>query len=293
MKILVFGSLNIDHDYIVDHISREKETMTVTDYHVVAGGKGLNQSIAIAKTGSEVYLAGMLGTGSEFLSKTLSEYGVNTSLLGKTDTPNGHAIIQIDKNGQNSIFVYPGSNHCISEEYIDQVLSSFSEGDYLVMQNEINNQDLIIRKAAEKKMITFMNPSPCDDSLNSQPLELINYFFINEVEGEILTGRKDFSETLKAMTEKYPSAGIILTVGDQGAYYADAEQCLFQPARKVNAIDTVGAGDTFMGYFIYALYRGNDYGKALEIASTASSITVQRAGAAQAIPALNEVLDNL
>ena len=174
MKILVFGSLNIDHDYHLEHIAAPKETIVAKSYEIAAGGKGLNASIALAKTGQHIYLAGMLGSGSDFLLETLKKFNVDTSLLKNTDIPAGHAIIQIDDHGENSIFIYPGSNSAITEPYIDEVLEQFGEGDYIIMQNEINDQDIIMRKAHDRGMIIFMNPSPFNSALNSQPVELVD-----------------------------------------------------------------------------------------------------------------------
>lgn len=289
MKILVFSSLNVDYDYHMDHIARPKETLVADSFVLAAGGKGLNSSIAIAKTGEHVYLAGVMGTGAELLEKTLLENNVDISLLDRQNVPNGHAIIQIDKNGENSIFIYGGSNTCITKEYVDKVIAQFDEGDLIVMQNEINNQDYIMQKAHEKGLKILLNPSPCNDSLNDQPLELVDYFFINEVEGEILSGSPDPEKILKNMKAKYPRSNIILTLGSTGAFYYDGTDKVFCPARKVKAVDTVGAGDTFMGYFTYALSKGMTPEECMKIATKASSITVQRPGAAASIPTIEEV----
>lgn len=289
MKLLVFGSLNIDHDYHVQHIARPKETLTASSYEVVAGGKGLNAAIALAKTGRHVYLAGVLGQDSQLLVDTLEEFKVDTSLLDNKDIPAGHAVIQIDENGENSIFIYPGSNAAVTEEYVDEVLSHFSENDFIIMQNEINLQSYILEQAHKKKMIIFMNPSPFNEQLDGQPLELVDYFFINEVEGNLLTARQEPEDILKAMLNKYPDAHVVLTLGSIGAYYSDKSETHFEEARKVKAIDTVGAGDTFMGYFIYGLSQQYSPKQCLEIATKASSLTVQRKGAARSIPTLEEV----
>lgn len=289
MKILVFGSLNIDHDYHLEHIVAPKETLTVDSYEVVAGGKGLNASIALAKTKQQVYLAGVLGKNSELLVDSLNKYKVDTTFLDKQDVAAGHAIIQIDQNGENSIFVYPGSNACVRKGHVDEVLKHFSKGDFIIMQNEINNQDYIMTKAHEKGMIIFLNPSPCNKKLDTQPLEYVDYFFINEVEGFQLTNKTDSSEILQKMLDKFPNSHVILTLGSNGAYYSDNQQTLHCPAKKVSAIDTVGAGDTFMGYFIYGLTQNFNPQQCLEIATKASSITVQRKGAASSIPTIEEV----
>lgn len=289
MKILVFGSTNIDHNYKMQHIARPKETVTSLGYEVHAGGKGLNQAIAFAKTGQHVYLAAVVGNDARMLLNVMEKYDVDTRYLKKIDAPNGHAIIQIDENGENSIFLYPGTNSAITAEYVDKVLNDFSEGDFIILQNEINLQDYIINKASEKGMVILMNPSPCDDSLKGLPLEKVGYFFINEVEGNILTGETEPEKILEKMGELYPDSRVILTLGGDGACYKDKQQFCVQPAYKVKAVDTVGAGDTFMGYFSYALSQGMTPQQCLLLATKAASITVTRYGAAESIPTLEEI----
>lgn len=289
MEILVFGSLNIDHDYHMHHICAPKETTFADEYTVVAGGKGLNAAIALARSSAHVFLAGNIGNDAALLEKVLAENGVDMTYLNHVDEPNGHAVIQIDENGENAIFIYGGSNQSITEDYIDEVLSHFHAGDLIILQNEINNNAKVIEKAHEKGLTVMLNPSPVNDLLFTYPLDKVDYFFINEVEGAALTGKQEFDDILAQFRVKYPEARLVMTVGAQGAYYQDAEKRLFQPAFKVNAIDTVGAGDTFMGYFSYGLSQGHDVAECLRLAAKAASITVTRRGAADSIPTLDEV----
>ena len=289
MEILVFGSLNIDHDYHMNHICMPKETTFADEYTVVAGGKGLNASIALARSSVHVYLAGNIGNDAALLEKVLAENGVDMTYLNHVDEPNGHAVIQIDEKGENAIFIYGGSNQSIREEYIDEVLSHFHKGDLIILQNEINNNAKVIEKAHEKGLTIMLNPSPVNDLLFTYPLDKVDFFFINEVEGAALTGKTEFKEILAEFLVKYPKARLIMTVGAEGAYYQDSQKQLFQPAFKVNAIDTVGAGDTFMGYFSYGLSQGYDEAGCLKLAAKAASITVTRKGAADSIPTLKEV----
>ena len=289
MKILVFSSLNIDHDYTVDHICRPRESMFADSYKVVPGGKGLNAAIALARSSVQVYLAGNIGNDAAILEKTLADNNVDIRYLHHVDEPNGHAIIQIDSTGENAIFVYGGSNQSISRDHIDHVLESFGKGDLIILQNEISNNDYLMIKAHEKGLTIMMNPSPINDALFSCPLELADYFFINEAEGTALTGKTDFPDILDQLKLRYPQAAVILTVGARGSYYQDSSCRLFQPACQVNAVDTVGAGDTFMGYFAYGLSTGKSPAECLKLATLASAITVTRKGAADAIPTLWEV----
>ena len=289
MKILVFSSLNIDHNYYVKNIAKPKETIFAKEYNVVAGGKGLNAAIALARSGVQVYLAGNIGNDAKVLEKVLFENKVDTTYLNKVDQPNGHAIIQIDETGENSIFIYGGSNQTITTEYIDSVLTKFGKGDLLILQNEINNQIYLINKASELGLTIMLNPSPFNDDIYTYPLNKIDYLFINEVEGKGFTNETNPLRILDELKVMYPNAKVVLTLGSVGAYYQDDNQRLFQEAFKVKAIDTVGAGDTFMGYFSYGLSLGFNPSKCLLLATKASSITVQRKGAADSIPTLQEV----
>lgn len=289
MKILVFSSLNIDHNYYVKQIAKPKETIFAKEYNVVSGGKGLNASIALARSGVHVYLAGNIGNDAKILEKVLADNKVDTTYLNKVDEPNGHAVIQIDENGENSIFIYGGSNQSITTEYIDFVLSKFGKGDLLILQNEINNQIYLINKASELGLTIMLNPSPFNDDIYTYPLSKIDYFFINEVEGKGFTNETDPLRILDELKVMYPKAKVVLTLGSIGAYYQDGDYRIFQEAFKVKAIDTVGAGDTFMGYFSYGLSQGFNPEKCLLLATKASSLTVQRKGAADSIPTLKEV----
>ena len=258
MKILVFSSLNVDHDYYMEHIAKPKETIFAKEYHVVAGGKGLNAAIALARSGVDVSIAANIGNDAQFLEDILKNNHVDTTYLNHVNEPNGHAIIQIDETGENSIFIYGGSNQSITMEYIDSVIPQFSKGDLLILQNEINNQVYLINKAHEHGLTILLNPSPFNDDIFTYPLEKVDYFFINEVEGNGFTGKEEPNEILDELRIKYPHTKVILTVGAQGAYYQDENSRFFQQAYKVKAVSTVGAGDTFMGYFSYGISQGLD-----------------------------------
>ena len=147
MKILCFGSCNIDYTYFLDHIVIPGETTDSASLQVSCGGKGLNQSIAAGRAGSTVYHAGKIGNDGDILRRILSDSGVNTFYLETIEEKSGHAIIQVSRAGQNSIILYSGANHKIDKDYIDRVLNDFSNGDILILQNEINNVEYIVEKA--------------------------------------------------------------------------------------------------------------------------------------------------
>ncbi len=293
MRILNFGSCNIDYVYSLDHIVELGETEATQRLDVFPGGKGLNQTIAIARAGAMVFHAGCVGYDGGMLTDILENSGVDTSYICKSDEKNGHAIIQVSSDGDNSIFLYSGSNHLITRDYIDLVLENFGDGDIILLQNEINNLDYIVKKARQKGMCIILNPSPFDDKLSNIDFNDIEYIILNKIEAKAISGCAQINESLKCIKNKYPKLKVILTLGDKGCIYADGEHELFQSAFKVDVVDTTAAGDTFTGFFVAELSKGTDYQTILRIASAASAIAVSRKGAAPSIPEREEVLEAL
>ena len=286
MRILNFGSLNNDNVYAVDHFIRPGETMSSLGMEVFCGGKGLNQSIAMARAGAQVWHAGAVGRNDgKKLLELLAESGVNTDFVRKTDGVSGHTIIQVDKNGQNCILLFGGANQEITPGQVDETLAHFEEGDILLLQNEINGLAGLIKKAAEKGMKIYLNPSPVTGELLDLPLELVDCFILNEIEGADICGREAKEEEIpQLLHEKYPRAVILLTLGSRGCIYYDGENRYEQPAFCVEAVDTTAAGDTFTGYFIASAVKGNSVPDALLKAAKAAAITVMGKGAAPSIP---------
>ena len=293
MKILNIGSLNIDYVYDVDHIILPGETEATGGRNTFLGGKGMNQSIALAKAGADVYHAGLIGEGGEMFLEACHKYGVNDDYIKKVDGPSGHTIIQIDKNAQNSILLFGGANQKFTKEYIDEVLGNFDKGDYLLLQNEVNLLSYMVDEAYKKGMIIALNPSPYNEKLNDVDFKKISLFLLNEVEGEQITGHKEPEKILNSMIEMFSGVKIVLTLGKDGAIYTDGENVYHQPIFKVNAVDTTAAGDTFTGYFLTGMMEGNDIADVLKMSAKASSIAVTRKGAVQSIPNKEEVLNEL
>ena len=293
MKVLNYGSLNVDYVYTVDHIIVGGETEHSSKLEVFSGGKGLNQSIALAKAGVPVYHAGIVGIDGDILLEACEDSGVNKKYIRRLPVKGGHTMIQVDKNAQNCIILYGGTNQMQTKEFVDEVLADFGEGDYLILQNEINMLDYIIDKAYEKKMKIILNPSPFDEKLDNCDLGKIYLFLLNEIEGEQITGYKDKDQILNAMADKFPNARFVLTLGSDGAFYYDGKVKIFQDIFKVKAVDTTAAGDTFTGYFIAAMIEGRSVSDALRMAAKASSIAVSRPGATPSIPTVDEVKKEL
>lgn len=293
MKILNFGSCNIDYVYSLNHIVNGGETESADMLSVLPGGKGLNQSIAVAKAGAEIYHAGCIGTDGEILTDFLSKSGVNISFLEKVDSKNGHAVIQVSSCGENSIVLYPGSNEMLTKPFIDYVFEHFECGDILLLQNEINYIDYIVERAYAKSMCIVFNPSPFNNKINKIDFNMISYVILNEIELSEFSETDDFRDGLMFLKSKYPLLKVVLTLGKNGAVFSDKKREFNQHSFKVNAVDTTGAGDTFTGYFVAELSKGTGYTEILRIASAASALAVTKCGAAPSVPSRDEVLSAL
>lgn len=292
MKVLCFGSLNIDYTYKVDHFVSKGETLSSADLKIFSGGKGLNQSAALSKAGAKTFHAGAIGEEGRFLIDELSAAGVDTEFIEvKKEVRTGHAIIQNSIDGDNCILLFGGANRSITKEQAEKVLSCFEKGDVLVLQNEISELEYILSTGKEKGMTVVLNPSPIDEALLAMPIEKADILILNEVEAgrilekEVEDGEKAAAELLK----KYPETNIVLTMGKKGSFFKNAEKSVFQPAFCVKAVDTTAAGDTYTGYFVAGMMEKMPPEEAMEFAAKASAIAVTRPGALPSIPERAEV----
>jgi len=290
MKIVNFGSLNIDYTFQVDEIARPGQTISAKSVSRFPGGKGMNQSLALARAGAQVYHAGNIGTDGLFLKEMLEKDGVDCCYLQvREDVDTGSAFIQVDCHGQNCIVLNGGANQANTEENVRQVLDQFSSGDWILLQNEISCVNSIIALAWDKGMRVIFNPSPMTDAVLDYDLHKVSLFLVNEDEGSRITGRQDAESILREMAKAYPHAEVILTLGAKGAVWSDGRREIHQPACRVQATDTTGAGDTFTGYVLAGLAQGHPMEASLAAAAKASAIMVTRCGAASAIPFCAEV----
>lgn len=293
MKIINFGSLNIDNIYNVHEFVNPGQTIFSNSFHIAPGGKGLNQSLAAARAGAQVIHAGAIGSKGLFLTQLLQAAGVDISQVLTLDAPSGHTIIEVNAAGQNRIIVHGGTNLMLTEDYIDTVLTKGCTGDLVLLQNETNLISSIISKAHAKSMKVAFNPSPMPDNLTMLPLDLVDYFIVNELEAAQLAGMQSqeaYDAVLECLTTKYSHAAVIMTLGHNGVLYSCQNTRLAHPAFQVDTVDTTAAGDTFCGYFLAAICRNTSTKDALREASAASAIAVSRPNAAPSIPLYKEVL---
>lgn len=296
-KLLVYGSLNIDYVYQVPHFVQPGETLLSSKRDVFAGGKGLNQAVALARAGGDTYFVGAVGQDDgKLLLNTLKQSHVDTSAVkSREDEASGHTFIQVDASGQNCILLYGGANRSNQRAELDAALAKFGAGDYLILQNETNDVAYIMHQAAAKGMNVCLNASPLDEAIFKMPLELCRYIIVNEIEGSALVDEKADADPyliLSKLTAKYPQSSILLTLGSRGSVLAvcGSDKVIACKAFKVSAVDTTAAGDTFLGYFLEQSSLGQSPEIALQRATAASAIAVTRPGATPSIPVLSEVL---
>lgn len=290
MKILVFGSLNIDKTYYLKEFVRPGQTVSARELRQFCGGKGFNQAVAIRRAGNPVCFAGAVGADGQMILDALNRNDIDAHCVNTLDCPTGHAIIQVDDRGQNCIIIHAGANGEITSEDVKKTLAEFEAGDLVVLQNEISCVDEIIEKAYEKGMKVAYNPSPFNEKCLKCDLNKVTWLLVNETEGEAMTGRSDKDGILEALHREYPTLNVVLTLGSQGSVYMNAQgERVEEGIFKVKAVDTTAAGDTFTGYFLSAMLKGKNAQTALREGTAAAAISVSRAGAEPSIPVWDEV----
>lgn len=284
MKVFNFGSVNIDHVYRVPHLVRPGETLSSQSLTTVLGGKGANQSVALARAGVPVQHLGRLGEIDGWALNQMQAVGIDTSRVELIDGPSGHAIIQVDDNGENSIVLHGGANVSFDTGAVSTVLSQCQPGDWLLMQNECNGLTEAFESADQLDLKIAFNPAPMNDALASLPLERCAVLIVNETEACALANRGASEDALEVLADQYPKTRLVLTLGSQGAIFRFGTHELRQSASSVNVVDTTGAGDTFVGFFLAALIHGLDDSEALHRACAAAALSVTKAGATPSIP---------
>ncbi len=293
MRVLNFGSLNMDYVYRVDHFVQPGETLAAASRDIKAGGKGLNQSVALARAGLPVCHAGCLGTGGEPLKCLLEENGVDTEFLLPVPEAQGHTVIQVSPEGENCILLFGGSNRCVPEAHIRRVIGSFSRGDWLVLQNEINDLPLIVELASARGLQIVLNPSPYNRALDRVDFGVLDWLLVNEIEAEQITGETEPEKVWETLHRQYGRLSLLLTLGKEGSVAWRMKNGKVETHREdavsVRAVDTTAAGDTYTGYFLAGLAEGRSLQECMKRASRAAAISVTRPGAAESIPRKEEL----
>jgi len=277
------GSINIDHIYRVPHFPAPGETLLSDSYSKGLGGKGANQSIAIARAGGQVVHIGAIGDDALWMRDMLAEAGADTAGIAVLKSATGHAIINVDAGGENNIVLYDGANTLVSEGQISAALATAKAGDWFLLQNEVNNGPFAAKLARAKGLKVAYVAAPFDADKVQKMLPFVDLLSVNEGEAAMVC------EALGVSEDEIPVEKLLITRGSAGISYRDGASRYTQAAFAVEAVDTTGAGDTFMGYFMAQLDGGKSPQEALRMAAAAAALKVTKKGTAEAIPLLEDV----
>ena len=288
-KIINFGSINIDHVYRVPHLVKPGETLSSLDLVTGLGGKGANQSVAIARAGVSVAHVGRVFKGDRWAVALLASTGVDTDNIALIEGASGHAIIQVDDQGENAIVLHGGANQSFSIADIESALNRNQQARYLLMQNETNLLAETFELAQAKGIKIVLNPAPMTDTIKDLPLAKLDTLIVNQGEAEALCGAADIDQMTQQMAALAPQTRVVVTLGGDGAMLLANGEVTHINSPSVDVVDTTGAGDTFVGYFLAGVAEGMNDHDALQRACLAGSIAVTRQGAITAIPDRSEV----
>ena len=283
-KLVNLGSLCIDNVYSVPNITTSGETVSSLEYAIYAGGKGLNQSLAAAKAGARVVHVGCVGSDGRWLKQELSKSGVDVAAVRETDTPSGHAVIQVNPSGENAIVISGGANRMLDDADIDTAFSLCAPDDWLLLQNEINGMEDIFNRSSKNRRKLALNLAPVDDQIGNYDLGAVDLLIVNEVEAQALSGETAVDDAFESLCARYPSCDVVVTLGRDGLRYGKGAERIVLGAFAVEAVDETGAGDAFVGYLMAALLEGQRMRDALIAGSAAGALAATRAGAASSIP---------
>lgn len=285
MAIWNLGSINADLFYAVPHLPQPGETLAALTHHRGLGGKGTNISVAAARAAARVFHIGAVGEDGAWSVERLLEYGVDVSHIALSESPTGHAIISTDADGENQIMIWPGANAGIELDKLKQALASANAGDWFVCQNETTLQKEGVRLAAELGQKVAYVAAPFDVKAVQDVLAYLDLLILNEIEAA------QFTEATGKDVRDLSVPDVIITLGARGCvWYHNTEEKAFDPV-PVSPKDTTGAGDTFAGYVLACLDRGQPMAQAIKTATLAAAIMVTRQGTADVIPDLKDLED--
>ncbi|PTE26071.1 ribokinase [Staphylococcus equorum] len=299
-KVVIIGSTNVDKILNVDRFVKPGETLHLQNAQkIYGGGKGANQALATARSNAQTTFISKIGTegDADFMLEDFEEAHMNTDYIMTTDTAQtGQAFITIDANGQNTILVYGGANMELNDTDVNKAADAIAEADYIIAQLEVPVPAIIsaFKIARENNVTTILNPAPASE-LSKDLLTLTDIIVPNEIEAELLSGIAVTDRaSMHQNAEYFLSLGmkvVIITLGEQGTYYATANSAGLIPTFKVKAIDTTAAGDTFIGAFASRLNMTDfNIEESITYANKAASLTVQVEGAQKSIPLEQDVL---
>ena len=278
MTVFNLGSINIDLVYTVPHFPAPGETLTTLDHQRTLGGKGANQSIALARAGGDVRHIGATNREDEWLRAEMRGAGVGMSGVQDSSLATGHAIVSVSVDGENQILLFPGANHDIDMDDANATLDQAGDGDWALLQNETNGGAEFVAAARHRGLKLAYSAAPFDAEITAGLLPHTDLLIVNEGEAEALAAMLGRPATEAGIPH------LVITRGGDGADYTGEAGSFHQPAFDVDVVDTTGAGDCFFGYFLAELAVGVAVPQALRLASAAGALHVTRLGAGAVIP---------
>ena len=297
-KVIVFGGINMDLFAYIPRSTREGETITASSIEFYLGGKGANQAVAASRLGAEVAFVGTVGKDEfgEKLIRMISSENIDTSLINSKAGQSGTALINVLENSNNEVISYPGTNKLTQHAYIDE--GSLSEAEIIICQMEVNEEETfnLFKRAKQNNCKTILNLAPYK-KIRSKILTLTDVLIVNETEFSELSGielnliNQDLNIDDINFPELLRSIDLIITLGKKGVLIFSKGKKTFIAAEQVKAIDTVGAGDCFVGAMSYGILNGKDLLAASKFANKVASISVSKKGAAASMPFLKDIPD--
>jgi ribokinase len=295
--IVVVGSINMDLVARVRAIPRPGETVTGSGFETTPGGKGANQAVAAARLGAEVKMVGMVGEDvfGQSLLDNLAGAGVGVWAIDRVAGPSGVAPILVADSGENCIVVVPGANGKVDPAYVDKNAELIRGAGMVMLQLEVPMETIarVLEICADSSVPVMLDPAPAA-ALPEAAWMRVAWLTPNETEAAFYLGGATEPEGAARQLLAKGVRGVVLKRGAEGAYVAvSGGDAQWVKPFKVEAVDTVGAGDCFNGAFAVALMERNDPWTAARFASAAAAISVTRRGAQASIPTRAEVEDFL
>lgn len=296
-RVIVLGSANTDLNVRVKKLPGPGETVQGSGFQALFGGKGANQALAALYSGADVFFLARIGTDhyGQALAQHLLDAGLpDQGLIRDKEQTAGLALILVDSQGQNQIVVVPGSNHCLGADDVLAFADWFAPGSILLVQLEIPLKSVAagLKQAKSRGMTTILDPAPYQP-LSAEILADTDILTPNQSEAAALAGTdpedlQETEETLQGLISKGPQK-LILTLGRQGVLLLSSAGREYLPAFKIQARDTVAAGDAFNGSLAAALCKGRPLSQAMRLASAAGALCATRPGAQAALPGQAEI----
>lgn len=297
-NVVVVGSLNMDLVTRAQRLPQAGETLAGEAFFTLPGGKGANQAVAAARLGAQVAMVGCVGDdayGAQ-LRQALLDEGIDCQAVGTAaGVSTGVALIVVDASSQNAIVIVAGGNGEVSPASVQRFEELLQRADVIVCQLEVpaNTVEWTLKRGRELGKTVILNPAPATGPLPADWFAAIDYLIPNESEAAALTGLPVHDlPTAEAAARHLLGLGarkVIITLGAQGALFADGQSFERFLAPKVQPVDTTAAGDTFVGGFSAALARGESERDAIAFGQQAAALSVTRVGAQPSIPHLHEV----